>query len=196
MPAFTALTDLATVKLQLSIASGNTADDTYLGNLIAAVSAAISKYCNRNFLTASYTETYNGSGNGTLWLRNRPISAVASVNVNGTPAPARVTVNDGGYTFDQNKVYWPGGWFPEGAQNVVVSYTAGLPAISAAATPGLWQAAAEWVATEYQQRNHIDKKSDGIVQGGSTVYLGEMPWTVRAAVDPYRQVATEYVLGD
>lgn len=196
MPALTALTDLATVKAQLKIASSNTTDDVYLAALIAAVSAAISKYCNRNFLSASYTESYSGDGSSVLWLRQRPVSAVSAVSVSGMTVLPRASVNAAGYAFDANKLYYAGGVFLEGFRNVVVSYTAGLPAMSAAATPGLWQAAAEWVATEYMQRNHIDKKSDSIPQGGGTSYLGEMPWTVQIAIDPYRQVATESVLGD
>lgn len=193
MPAYTALTDLATVKEMAKITG--TSDDAKLGLIISAVSAAISNYCNRNFGSATYTETYNGSGTKFQWLRQRPVSAVASVSIYGTTIPAQGSnPNAYGYSFDLNRLYFAG-FFPEGMQNVVVTYTAGYT-ISSTAVPGLWQAAAEWVVAEYNNLAHIEKGSDSAGQGMSTVYLKDMPWTVRQVVDSYRQVAQEQTLGN
>jgi|SRR5665213_1218493 len=188
MPAITPLTDLATVKSLMGGTPGTTTD-TILGYLISAVSASISNYCNRNFLQATYTENYNGSGKAELWLRQRPIQSVTSVTINQAVIPARPNVNAAGFAFDQNKLYYQGGIFWSGAQNVSVVYSAGLPAVSQAATPDLWMAATEWVLAEYKDGQHIEKGSDSAGQGMSTVYLKDMPWHTRRVVDQYRQVA-------
>ena len=194
MPEFTALTDLATVKRELAIT--NTNSDTQLNSLIASVSAAISVYCNRNFGTASYTETYDGSGTQMLWLNQRPVTAVSSVTVGGLTVVQRPTGYPAayGWTFDQNQLFWSGGFFCEGFQNVTVVYTAGL-AISSTNYPDLWQAAAEWVGMEYKGSQHRDKATDSGVDGQGTTYLNKMPWTVQTVVDRYRQVSPVQSLG-
>ncbi len=196
MPENTPLTDLAAVKAVLGIAITITDQDVPLGYLVSSVSAVISAYCNRNFGTATYTETYNGSGNSQLWLRQRPIQSVSSLTVGGVTVQPRTNPYAYGYAFDQNQLYLNGGCFPEWpAQAVVVIYTAGIT-VSAAATPDLWTAAAEWVAAEYKSQSHIEKGSDTTGEGQSTVYLKSMPWHVRHVVDLYRQVSTEQVLGN
>lgn len=194
-PAFTALTNLAAVKAIGNIT--NTNSDTLLNQLIAAVSAAISQYCNRNFGIAAYTENYSGSGNDTLWLRQRPIVSVTSVTMNAYTIPPRPNVNAYGWANDLNKLFLAGGIFWEGPLNIVVAYSAGIT-VGASQTPDLWQAAAEWVYDEYMSdTQHIDKGSVTSGQGQSTVFLKAMPWYVKQAVDPYRQVATEgQVLGN
>lgn len=192
-PAYAALTDLTAVKQAGNINSS--ASDTNLTALIAAVSAVISNYCNRNFVSASYTESYNGNGNAFQWLKQRPVTAVANVTMNGYTVPQRPNVNGYGWTFDQNKLYFSQGCWDEGFQNVTVTYTAGIVA-SSSLTPDLWRAAAEWVADLYKSEQHIEKGSDTTGQGQSTVYLKDMPWHVRQVVDLYRQVATEQVLGN
>ena len=194
-PAFTDLTDLATVKAIGNIT--NTNSDTLLNNLIAAVSAAISQYCNRNFGINAYTENYSGSGNDTLWLKQRPIVSVTSVTMNGYTIPARPSVNAYGWVNDLNKIFLAGGIFWEYPLNITVVYSAGIT-VSSTATPDLWMAAAEWVYDEYMaDTKHIDQGSVTSGQGQSTVFLKDMPWYVKRAVDPYRQVATEgQVLGN
>lgn len=55
--------------------------DAELAAIITAASVAIEKVCQRTFASASYSERYDGLGNGELWLRNFPVSAVARIAV-------------------------------------------------------------------------------------------------------------------
>lgn len=63
--------------------SGNltlsSAEQQTLADLITSVSDAIEKYCKRRFLSRSYDELYNGSGDKRLLLRQYPIQSVQSV---------------------------------------------------------------------------------------------------------------------
>jgi hypothetical protein len=183
-----ALTDLATVKELLNItASGN---DTELGHLIDRVSLAGARYCNRVFGSASYTETYDGSGTNKQWLNNRPVSAVTSVTIDGTLATQRPSGQPlaFGWTFDKNQIQLTGWCFPMGQQNVQVSYTAGY-AVSEVLTPDLWSAAAEWVAYIYKQMGRIGKASEGLAQNNTAFIKDNMPETVKAVFDNYKQMA-------
>lgn len=192
--AVTPLTDLATVKLWLKIGAG-AGSDPVLNQLITAVSAAIATYCNRNFGSISYTETYDGDGSGRLWLNQRPVTAVASVTVDGVTIQKRPSGQPGafGWAFDKNQLAIQGGCFSEGFQNVVVAYTAGI-AVGASATPDLWEAAAQWVSQLFKSSEHVDKVSDMMGQAGGTVYAKDMPWYVKAVVDVYAQIAPTQTL--
>jgi hypothetical protein len=57
--------------------SGN--ESTTINNLISACSAAIIKYCRRDFNSTSYDELYSGTGDRRLFLRQFPIISVQSV---------------------------------------------------------------------------------------------------------------------
>jgi len=54
-------------------------DNVVLDTLIAAVSAAICKYCHRPFVAQNYDELYNGNSQRRLFLRRFPILAVTAV---------------------------------------------------------------------------------------------------------------------
>lgn len=195
MPEFTALTDLTTVQEVIG-GTESSSDNALLNQLISAVSAAISTYCNRNFGSASYTETYSGDGQPGLWLNQRPVTAVASVTMNGLPVQQQPANQPWvyGWAFDQNRLVLIGGRWWEGFQNIAVTYTAGL-SISSTNFPDLWRAAAEWVVASYKTQQHLDKKSDAGVSGQGTSYLTEMPWSVQIVIDRYKQVAPVQNLG-
>ena len=52
-----------------------------LAALITAASAGIEKHCMRTFGSASYSERYDGQGDGEIWLRQFPVSAVSRISV-------------------------------------------------------------------------------------------------------------------
>jgi hypothetical protein len=57
----------------------DTSQDALLTTLITAVSDAIEKYCRRRFVSSSFDELYNGTGDRRLILRQYPIQHVKSV---------------------------------------------------------------------------------------------------------------------
>ena len=73
---------ITTERAQQNIASitNFTAEELLrLEHMIAAVSEAVNKYCNRTFELANYDELYNGVQSSRLILRNHPIVAVERV---------------------------------------------------------------------------------------------------------------------
>ena len=119
---------LQDVKTYLGITDTNS--DAVLNALVTNVSAAVEAYCNRTFASTSYTETRNGGCGPKMFLMNGPVTAVASVAVNGQSIPAAPNALAGGFVFDSSVVYIrPGAGGPQefckGVQNVTIEYTAG-----------------------------------------------------------------------
>lgn len=167
---------LADVKAFLGITTS--ANDAVLSKLITNVSAAIESFCNRTFASASYTENRNGLGGNRLFLANGPVSAVASVAVDGQAIPAAVGTGDG-FLFDETTVYLRGYCFNRGVQNVAVSYTAGFAAVPA----DVAQACIELVASHFAKRDRIDKASETLGTQQTISYSqADMPASVKTAL--------------
>ena len=123
---------------------GLTADDTNgtIARLISACSAQIQQFISRTIASTAYAKTFNGRGGSMLMLPDYPVTAVASVAVNGIAVPARVLGSRPGFAFDDKTVYLDSPYrFTRGAQNVQISYTAGY-----ASTPlDIEQACLDWI---------------------------------------------------
>lgn len=77
------LTDLATVKDELSLPTADTSKDCFLSRGITQVSAAIARYCNRVFPAETVSDL--------IYLRGRPFSPHYAVTPLGQPAPLQLT---------------------------------------------------------------------------------------------------------
>ncbi|MFI5266775.1 MAG: hypothetical protein ACHQ7M_05285 [Chloroflexota bacterium] len=166
--------------------------------LIPKVSAAIESYCARTFGQTSYTETRNGNGAERIIVKNRPLTAVASVTINTLPVPAAPDAASFGFVFDDDSIYIrqgqrlspppagaQGGFpvcFERGIQNVVLVYTGGFSAVPA----DINQAACEWIAYKTAKRTRLDKKSETLAQQTVGFDLSGMPDMVKMLVAPYR----------
>ena len=132
------LTTLANVKAWLGI-QGTTSDAT-LQRLISATSALIRTACDRpSFLSQSYVERRNGTGNSSMVLRYFPVTEVSLVSVGGSIIPPGV-YNPA--TQSQPAGYYLSGgsnspdlaqtlrlvnyYYALGNQNVTVEYVAGF----------------------------------------------------------------------
>jgi hypothetical protein len=71
--------DLITLARAYQDLQGVSGQDALLGTLITAISDAIEKYCRRRFVTASFDELYDGTGDRRMLLRQYPIQSVQSV---------------------------------------------------------------------------------------------------------------------
>jgi phage gp36-like protein len=120
------LTTLAILKTYINNGSSN---DTLLQQLLTSASVAIESYCNRDFVSKAYTKTFDGSGGNALVLPDYPITAVASVTVNGQTIPAAASVTGTGYSFSENTIVLNGYIFTRGWANITVTYTAGYTTI-------------------------------------------------------------------
>lgn len=179
------LTTLANVKAYLSPPLTTTADDALLARLITAGSAFIQSWLNRSIATASYSETRNGGGGTRLFLRNRPVTAIAALSVDGVAiAPSNPAPTGAGYLFDDSSVYLVGHCFTKGAQNVTVQYTAGF----AATPPEIEQACIALVALRYKERERIGHASKTLAGETVAFQQKDMPADVATLLDQYRNL--------
>lgn len=130
------LTTLANVKAWRSPPIVTSSDDTQITRAVAAASTFIRHFLQRALVSAAYSETRNGTGGRELMLRHAPVTAVATVSVDGhaiSPAPDSVSA---GYVPDgaAGMIYLRGHAFHRGVQNVVIAYTAGHLVVDEAQT--------------------------------------------------------------
>ena len=179
------LTTLANVKAYLSPPLATTADDALLSRLITAASQFIQSWLNRTIASASYTDTRNGTGGMRLFLRNRPVTAIASVTVDGVAIAASSPAPTGaGYLFDDSSVYLVGHCFTKGVQNVVIQYSAGYAAVP----PEIEQACIAFVVLRYKERDRIGQVSKNLAGEVVSFQQKDMPPDVATLLDQYRNV--------
>jgi hypothetical protein len=151
------LTDLPTARLAAGIDDPeSTGSDGILSALITAVSAEVPGALQRNILSASYSEIYTGNGKSEMLLRQRPITAIASVAWAGqtiTAAGDPITGVQGVWT-DERNACLEGYSFPKGLP-IRIGYTAGYAAIPA----DISLAVAQLVAEEFTRRQHVGESS-------------------------------------
>jgi uncharacterized phiE125 gp8 family phage protein len=177
------LTTIANVKAWLPVTAGT--DDALLARLVSGVSAWIEEWLGRTIKSTAYTETLNGNGKNVLALLRYPVTAVASVTIDGVAIPARAFVGGAGYYFDANYLYLDGYSFTKNSrQNVVVAYTAGF-----ATTPlDLEQAAIELCALRYKDRDRIGVTSKSIGPEHVTFFAKDFPDDVANVLWSYKRV--------
>ena len=169
-----ALADVTDV-VQLVSTAGSAAQvptDDYplIASMIARASAAALKVIGRPFLTQStVVETLNGNGKNVIQLSEGPVISVTSVIVNSITYQPRTTTPGAGWVNDDRLLYLfggptiptvtsaltYGGFFNQGVQNVVVSYTAGYSAPPADVNDVI----VELVAAKYKNRGNLGVNS-------------------------------------
>jgi len=112
--------------------------DNFLERNINSVSRMVSKYCNRNFISDTYSEFYKGSGRQRLVLNQYPVNSITSVKIDSATLTAGVdyvtadkTYLDRGIIFKNNGWPWSGyliglvGEPTAPVDNIEVVYSAG-----------------------------------------------------------------------
>lgn len=176
------LTTLANVKAWMGI-TGNQ-DDTLLSRLIAAASAYIETFTNRTFESKQYVEVRDGTGKQRMAFAEYPVTAVASVVVNGNPIPAAPTMRDSGYRFDSIRLLLAGYEFSRGVGNVELIYTAGY----STTPPEIEQACIELVSLRYKERDRIGHQSKSLAGETVTFMIRDFPDSVRTILNNYKKV--------
>lgn len=178
------LTTLANVKDWLGIPSTDTTKDARLARLITSSSTRITGWLRRGVISASYSEVISGLGNDRLALRNFPVTAIASLTIDGRaiaaatqaagspPSGGYVIANIGSPIVTAAFINLYGDAFCRGRENVAVTYTAGYASVP----PEIEQAAIEMVQTIVNRQN-IDQNvtSESISGVGSVSYRGGGP---------------------
>ena len=124
------LCTLAAVKAYINQA--DTKLDAQISQLIPAASAVAMQFCQRTFQRNVHSSVrFNGRGTKAMMLPDVPIISVQALQIYTDVIAASPDGVQAGYMFDDKSLYLVGcflGWseFPRGAQNVLVSWTAGL----------------------------------------------------------------------
>ena len=182
------LTTLSDVAFWLEEQDGQGAlisdtDGTLIGELIAAVSRGIERWCGRDFLRATYNETHDGRGGTQLTTRNRPIRSVARVTIGATDVPFGSAVVAGWY-FDPRRILLTGYRFTVGAANISVIYDAGFDTVPADVHLAATQLAGTW----YRERSHTGLSSQTLQQQVTSFLNQDMPPNVMRVLESYRRV--------
>jgi hypothetical protein len=172
------LTTLQTVKEWLGLDPSNTSDDDLLSRLITAASGFMTRYCNRPFVSQACTEARDGTGSARMLFANYPVSAVASVTVNGQSIPPGSSVAAGFY-FTDTVLVLNGYRFRRGYANVQVSYTAGFDPIP----DEIEQACIELITFRYREKDRTGKASEGMAQQTTAFVIKDVPPAVKTMLD-------------
>jgi hypothetical protein len=177
------LTTLANVKSWLSPPLTTTSDDALLTRLVTAASQFIQTWLNRQIASASYAETRDGNGGRMLVFANAPVTAVASLTIDGIAVGAAPNPFAPGYVFSTSTLYLQGFRFIRGFQNIVLSYTAGF----AATPPEIEQACIELVALRYRERDRIGQVSKTLAGEVVAFTQKDMPADVATILAQYQR---------
>ena len=178
------LTIVANLEAWLGLTNVSQPVADQLQRLITATSGWIQNYISRTIRSLSYNETRDGTGGTRLVLRNVPVTAVASLVIDGQTIPASPGYGLRGYIFSETAIMLRGYTFTMDSGNVQISYTAGF-----ASTPGeMEQACLELCALRWKERDHIGHVSKTI--GGETVtfIIADMPESVKTMLSQYNNV--------
>lgn len=176
------LTTLANVKQYLSLDKPD--DDSLLTRIITSASAFIQSHLNRQFAAQAYTERRDGNNGQKLPFANYPVTAVASVTVDGVSIPPAADSTKSGYMFSGTMLYLNGWSFTRGNQNVVITYTAGYTA-----TPvDIEQVCIDLVSLKYRERAHIGVSSKTIAGETVNYTQGDLSDEVKDILRQYQKV--------
>jgi hypothetical protein len=159
------LVSLADVKAYLG-GDLQSNDDAVLSRLISAASTFFVTACARPILAHSYSEFYDGKGNGRLYLRQTPVMGVTSLSIDEAVVPQAMAPGEPGWRLNGNIVLLFGHWFARGLVNVAVTYTAGYPTAPA----DVAEAVMELVGLRYRGRDRLGKVTESIGGMATTSY--------------------------
>ena len=197
----TALISLASFKAGYRTIDDDGKDQT-IAQVITGVSGMISNWCGRRFMRATSTdELYSGDGSDRLYLNQWPISAVASIYVDGNhkwAASTLLTEDDdsttGDYRFETTEPGWGcvyrlyGSAWPRGVQNIKVTYTAGYATTAPDAIElAAFKLTARWFDIADGSKDSVKSISYPLGAGSTTVVGHEMPKDVVELLQPFRR---------
>ncbi len=98
--------------------------------MVNAASQQVKDYCDRDFISASYTEVHDAQGSDMVFTREYPVTSISSVKLAANGDFANVTALDAAnYCTDSNAIYLRFISTPRGRGNVQVVYTAGYSSV-------------------------------------------------------------------
>lgn len=161
----------------------NTAEN--LKKIREAALDRLKQFLGYEFTSAAYTDVwYAGNGTQKLWLRHRPITALTSIEVNGsTYDTTDFDISDGRY------IYWDDDYFPQGWHKVKLTYTAGWTRVTMPGTIRL--AALKLCAYYYNMQGREGLSAESRDDGSNFTYDLEQEETILGSINQYQAVYTD-----
>lgn len=173
-------------------------DESLIELLVAAASRIIEKWCRKSLLEAETTEVRNGDGTNRLILKRTPVDPTSMAVVITMGDDVQTT-----YTFDQDDLFIEAGtgiiqfkynstaeilYFPEGFQNVSITYTAGYADDDM--PEDIQEACAELAANMYSMQKNDPRVFQERLGEWGTMYVQQgirsMPDYIKELLAPYR----------
>lgn len=161
--------------------------DTVLARLVAAGSAFVQGPAGIGYEVAaqSYALVLDGPGGDVLVLGSKPpLTAVASLAIDGVTIPLAATSTGAGYRFSPSSIWMRGYAFTRGRGNVELTCTRGW-----VTTPAdLEQAVLEVIAVRFKERDHIGQDAASMQGQNITFSTRDVPASVKTVLQGYKKV--------
>ena len=143
-----------------------TTSDNLLQRMITSCSTWIKSWSNRDYVTGTYTDRFDGNDYREITVSQYPIVSISSITIDGvTVDPTKYKADSEGFPFIE---LTDGTVFTRGTKNVVISYTAGYGTLTLGTIPqDVVQACIELVAWRFTERTRIQQSSKSM--GGEVV---------------------------
>ncbi len=170
---------LGDVKAYLNLKQPDS--DPLLSQLIASSSAWMKSWMNRDIVAKSYSRTFDSHGGRSIFLPQYPVTAVASVTVDGVVLPTSQWILTG------TGVSLLAGNFPRGAGRVAIAWTAGYTVIP----DDLAHACVELVAWRFREIPNLRASTKNV--GGETITFqtSAMPPQVESLLSNWKNVVPQ-----
>lgn len=148
-----ALISLAQAKDYLDIQTSDTSQDSRVEGYIDAASQFIQEYCNRNFISQSYTEYQDGRQSNQILLRQWPATKPSDLRIdNSREFGSNTVVDTADYdVIEGNILLLVNRFFPNGYGNIKIVYTAGYGTVAGNTLPSDIQLACKQLVAWYSQ---------------------------------------------
>ena len=161
-------------------------DDDLLEDIITRISNVIESYINKNILSRSYTEYYDGLGVSNLLTNQYPIISIDSIYEDNTWVwGSNSTVGSTDYRIheDGNRVVFLT-VLGKGTQNIKIVYTAGYAAVP----NDIKQVCITEVIRTYKNRQEVDVISKTLRDGSVSYSAKELLLQTKMILDKYKRI--------
>lgn len=170
------------------------ADTAIVNALISPISAAVKKFCRKDFYSTAYTEYLDiAVGQEQLYLKQYPIVSVASIYNDPDwtyAASSLVTATDYAIIADEGIIQLKSAFLLSGRRSVKITYTSGFGSALANIPADVKEATARWImiCAKMWSADQLGVKS--LSQGEAKIVYdkGEPPVDVRATLVRHRRL--------
>ena len=155
--------------------------------LIDRVQKSFEAYCNTSFESASYTEYYDGTGNGYLFLKNIPVTSISSIYDDSSWLWASTSLlPSADYRIMNNNTVYYKSYLTAEIQNIKITYVAGYADDSI--PNDLQQACIEEVGRKYNNYKDYDITAKSLSDGSITYTEKGLLTDTKRVLNYYRRL--------